>query len=96
MSRTTQTDLVQQLATLLQQTGEAHHQAFIEADGVDPEWPLWYAEHLHENLPALLDAELTKAEIVYLLLSADRQRGVEAPGSNWPRFYAKLWVARYH
>lgn len=29
-----------QLAELLMKTGHHHHQAYIEADGVDPEWAL--------------------------------------------------------
>ena len=41
--------LAQQLEELLRETGEAHHQAYIETDGADPEWPLWYADYLRES-----------------------------------------------
>lgn len=40
-----QTDLAQQLEGLFNEVGEAHHQAYIETDGADPEWPLWYADY---------------------------------------------------
>ena len=39
-------DLTGQLEGLFREVGEAHHQAYIETDGADPEWPLWYAEYL--------------------------------------------------
>ena len=55
------------LEELLREVREAHHQAYIETDGADPEWPLWYAEHLRERLGALLNASFTKSEFVYLL-----------------------------
>ena len=31
---------VARLAELFKQTGEAHHEAFLDTDGEDPEWPL--------------------------------------------------------
>ena len=41
---------VKQLAELFKQTGEAHHQAFLETDGEDPEWAIWYAGYLQDRL----------------------------------------------
>ena len=38
-------DLAGQLENLFHEVGEAHHQAYIETDGADPEWPLWYADY---------------------------------------------------
>jgi hypothetical protein len=40
-------DLGQQLEGLFRDVGEAHHQAYIETDGADPEWPLPY--HLYSK-----------------------------------------------
>ena len=40
--------------------GNVDPQAVAAADGEDPEWPLWYAEHLHEPLQDLLDASFTQ------------------------------------
>ena len=88
-------DLAQRLADLFMETGHAHHQAFIEVDGNDPEWPLWYAEHLHEPLGEHLDAELTKSELVYLLTLADKEQKLQAPGAKWPRYFARFFIARY-
>jgi hypothetical protein len=43
-------NLNQQLQELFREVGKAHHQAFIETDGADPEWPLWYANFLQGRL----------------------------------------------
>ena len=45
-----ETDLTGQLEGLFHEVGEAHHRAYIETDGADPEWPLWYADYLQERL----------------------------------------------
>ena len=34
------------LASLFEETGQAHHRAFEKTDGMDPDWPLWYAGYL--------------------------------------------------
>ncbi|MBW1905169.1 MAG: hypothetical protein JRJ24_07665 [Deltaproteobacteria bacterium] len=60
-----------QLAELFQQTGEAHHQAFLETDGDDPEWTLWHAEHLQDRLAPFLGAPLTRSRLVFCLIGAD-------------------------
>jgi hypothetical protein len=85
-----------QLIDLFQQTAEDHHVTYQATDGEDPEWPLWYAEHLIElGIEELLSAKLLKSELVYLLVRADRERGVKAPGSDWKRFYAAFLARRY-
>jgi hypothetical protein len=61
-------DLAGQLEWLFHEVGEAHHQAYIETDGADPEWPLWYADYLQERLGGLLEASFTKSELVYMLV----------------------------
>jgi hypothetical protein len=58
-------DLPNQIADLLLEAGHAHHQAFIETDGHDPEWPLWYAQYFQEKLGRLLNYPLSQSEIVY-------------------------------
>jgi hypothetical protein len=46
----TEMDLAGQLEELFRETGEAHHRAYIETDGADPEWPLRYADYLREKI----------------------------------------------
>ncbi len=91
----TETDLAQQLEGLFREAGEAHYQAYIETNGADPEWPLWYADYLRERLGALLDANFTQSELVYLLLLVANEQPLRAPGANWARYYAKFFIELY-
>lgn len=84
-------DLTGQLEGLFREVGEAHHQAYIETDGADPEWSLWYAEYLRGRL----DASFTKSEIVYLLLRVANEQPLNAPGANWARCYARFFINFY-
>jgi hypothetical protein len=80
----------QMVADLLVETARAHHRAFLDTDGFDPEWPIWYARHLHAPLAGALDIELTMSQIVYLLVGADiehRRREPEAPWAPWYAAY---------
>lgn len=86
---------INSLASLFQETAETHHHAFATTDGVDPEWPSWYAEHLQQNLNEALGATLTKSELVYLVIAAETERAQRAPGAQWPRYYAKFLLERY-
>ena len=91
----TELDLAQRLEELFREVGEAHHQAYIETDGADPEWPLWYADYLRERLGPLLDANFTKSELVYLLILLSHEQPLRAPGANWARYYARFFIDRY-
>jgi len=91
----TQSNFIEEVAALLMETGQNHHKAFKETDGVDPEWPLWYADYLHSKLGKQLKTELTKSEIIYLLLMLEKQRTTEAPDSHWTKYYAKILVDKY-
>ena len=64
---------VNELAALLGETKDAHHQAFLEVNGADPEWPVWYADRLHEPLSKLLGSELTRSQIVYELIRLSQE-----------------------
>ena len=89
------TDLALRIEALFREVGEAHHQAYIETDGADPEWPLWYADFLRERLGALLDASFTKSELVYMLVLVANEQPLRAPGANWASYYAKFFIALY-
>ena len=91
----TNTDLAHQLEDLFRKAGSAHHQAYLETDGVDPEWPLWYADYLREKLGKLLNATFTKSELVYLIVMAAKEQALKAPGADWPKYYARFFSQRY-
>jgi hypothetical protein len=84
-----------QLQVLFEAAGNGHHQAFQATDGADPEWPLWYADYLHSKLSNLLGITLTKSELTYLLVLADKRLKLDAPGADWTRYYARFFLSRY-
>ncbi len=88
-------DLSRQLEELFHEVAKAHHHAYIETDGADPEWPLWYAEHLRDRLGPLLDASFTKSELVHMLVLVANEQPLRAPGANWARYYAKFFLELY-
>ena len=86
----------EKIALLLHQTAEDHHGAFKETDGVDPDWSIWYAGHLLEQgFNTLLDANMLKSDLIYLLVLVDKQQMSEAPGAHWENYYADFFVNRY-
>jgi hypothetical protein len=72
---------------LLSEAGTAHHDAFAATDGDDPEWPLWYAEHLHRPLAEALGSAFTRSELVAALVRAEREHRGSAEVA-WEDFYA--------
>ena len=91
----TNTDLQNSITSLMSDTGAAHHQAFLAADGEDPEWPIWYAEHLHQPLGELLDSPFTRSQLIYCLMNADFEREARNPQADWTRYYADHFIERF-
>jgi len=89
------TELQHRLVDLFQETGHAHHAACTATDGADPEWPLWYAEHLQTPLTEAMQVPFTKSRLIYCLMDADFERTAQAPDSDWPEFYAGQFIERY-
>ena len=76
------------LERLFRDAGAAHHQAYLETDGADPEWPLWYAQHLFPSLSPLIEG-LTQSELVYHLVTWDKEMRATGEGRPWPTVYAQ-------
>ena len=83
------------LAELLLETGHAHHKAFAATDGADPDWSIWYADHLKAPLAERFDMEFHRSQLIYCLMNADFERQARSPDSNWPDFYADEFIERY-
>jgi len=82
----------QELAQLLIDAGGAHHAAYIGSDGHDPEWSAWYAPYLQTKIGDRLGRVLTRSEIVYLLIKAERQQAASGDTSPWPEYYADVLI----
>ena len=78
-------DAQAQIAELLHEAGETHHQVYRITDGVDADWASWYADwliHLSE-LPKLLGTAPVRSELVYILVKLDKDFTRNAPGGRW-------------
>jgi hypothetical protein len=89
-------ELVDKVAALLHQTAEDHHVAYKATDGVDPDWSVWYAGHLLEKgFDTMLGAKILKSDLIYLLVSVDKELQTYAPGARWEEYYANFFIERY-
>jgi hypothetical protein len=84
------TDTTEQISALLHEAGETHHRVFRIVDGADDDWASWYAQWLIDlsELPDLLGARPVRSELIYLLVSLDKQYTAEAPSEPWETYYA--------
>src|SRR5712672_2629591 len=89
--RNQMTDTLEQISALLHEAGETHHRVFRIVDGADDDWASWYAQWLIDlsELPDLLGARPVRSELIYLLVSLDKQFTAEAPGEPWETYYAR-------
>ena len=86
-----------ELARLIGATAKAHHAAFAESDGKDPDWAIWYAAHLQAAVWDRLGSLASRAELTYLLVAADRayKAADETSRGRWPAFYAAYLLAEF-
>lgn len=82
---------VHELARVIAATARAHHAAFVASDGHDPDWAIWYAGHLQALAWDRFERFVSRAELVYGLLAAERayKAADEASRGAWPDFYAR-------
>lgn len=84
-------DRVDRVAALLQEAGETHHLVYRIVDGDDPDWASWYADWLRDlsELPQVLGAAPIRSELVWLLVTLDKEYTKAGPSTPWPEWYAK-------
>ena len=77
------------LEQILKETSEEHHKAFIETNGEDPEWYVWYAKYLmsHKEAQSILFS-YTEETLIEKLKSLGNY--IE---SDWATHYSKELLA---
>jgi len=82
------------IAGLLHEASETHHTVYRIVDGDDPDWASWYADWLINlsELPGILGGAPVRSELVWLLVSLDKEYTAAAPESPWPDWYARRIV----
>lgn len=86
---------IKKLTELFMATGHAHHQAFIETDGEDPDWAIWYGNYLEEPFAEILSIKLSADEITNQLISLDKNFTDASLSGHWTEFYADKLVETY-
>jgi hypothetical protein len=88
---------LEQVGSLLLEAGETHHRVYRIVEGADDDWASFYAWWLIElsELPALVGTKPVRSELVYLLVSLDKQYTADDPGESWERFYARQIVDHF-
>jgi hypothetical protein len=91
------TDQLTSIADLLHEAGETHHRVYRIVDGDDPDWASWYADWLLNlsELPQILASKPVRSELVWLLVSLDKDYAKAAPELPWPRWYAERIVEHF-
>lgn len=79
-----------ELADLLIETGNHHHQAYADSDGVDPEWALWYAGYLQARMWDRAGTLPTRSQLVHLLLRGEAELAQADADTPWPQYYADV------
>lgn len=82
---------IETISKLLHEAAETHHRVYRIVDGADPDWASWYADWLVtlSELPELLGQRPVRSELVYMLVSLDREYTAGDPGEPWENFYAQ-------
>jgi hypothetical protein len=88
---------LEQVAGLLTEAGETHHQVFRIVQGADDDWASWYAWWLIElsELEALLGTKPVRSELVYLLVSLDKQYTAQGAEEPWQSYYASRIIDHF-
>jgi hypothetical protein len=91
------TATVEQISSLLQEAGEIHHRVFRIVDGADDDWASWYADWLISlsELPALLGVNPVRSELVYLLVSLDKEYTAAQQEEPWETYYAQRILSHF-
>ena len=85
-----------QTAALLHEAGATHHLVYRIVDGDDPDWASWYADWLINlsELPQILGTAPVRSELVWLLVTLDKEYTETSPSLDWPKWYAERIVER--
>lgn len=82
------------IVSLFKEAEKLHREEFQTGIIEDPEWPLWFAEHMKKKLESILNRHFTIGELVYLLTSAETSHKKNSPGNDWAAFCADYLVQK--
>lgn len=79
----------------MRETAKAHHAAFEETNGGDPEWAFFYSAYLQTKIWDAFGKIPTRSELIHFLIDADRAfRATGKDYMEWPGYYATMYLDR--
>ena len=91
----TELQLHTRLSSLFREASNAHRESFADSRGQDPDWPLWYADHLQLPLSEAFDIHFYKSQLIYCLMNASFEHAARAPESDWADFWSREFIEHY-
>jgi hypothetical protein len=90
-------DTSTRIASLLHEAGETHHIVYRIVDGDDPDWASWYADWLINlsELGQILGTSPVRSELVWLLVTLDKDYTEVNPDAPWPEWYAERVIEHF-
>jgi hypothetical protein len=90
-------DRQSEIAALLHEAGETHHVVYRIVDGNDLDWASWYADWLIRlsELPQILGTAPVHSELVWMLVTLDKDYANTNPDDPWPDWYARRIVEHF-
>ena len=87
---------IAQVAAILEEAERLHGEVSRRTNGADPEWPLFYAWYLAawSDLPQALATTPTRSQLIFELVSLDREYRAEPRQEPWSVFYAERLLGR--
>lgn len=80
---------------LVKDMSEAHQKEFASSQGVDPDWPIWYAERMQQPLEKIADMHFSKSRLIYCLMNADYEHEARSPDTDWAEYTAERFIECY-
>ena len=87
--------LQQTLTDLFTKTIKAHHHAYEEVDGFDPQWCEWYADHIRDEFNQAAGKDFTTEQLTQFFIDANKAYLASDQSVKWQVFYAQLAIEKY-
>jgi len=86
-----------EIAKLLHDAGEVHHQVFVDVDGNDDDWATFYSDWLlaHTKLATLLGKRPIRSHLTRDLVELNEAYTAASPSEPWPAWYAQRLAEKY-
>lgn len=90
-----QRELRDQVTALLGKTRRQHDEAFAASNGVDPDWPIWFADRTIDTLSELLGRSFNRSQLIHGLMDADCDYQARFADRSWSECVAEHLIDCY-